>query len=269
MKQQFYKILLLFVLMVASFTPSRLVCASSPFDFFYFNPDSIQSNFSLLSREVDAFFDQAGLSARFQAFSQKTDFDRMVKEKQPLLVFVPAWYYQQYGDSLGLTPLLVSLHNSEPTYTKVLLVRRSKSFSILQLDGRTMAMTTMGPETEELLTSSFFKGHGLDFSACNIIHTPKDADALYALALGQVDAALVGQATLAAVGQANHRISGVVKELISSSPMPMPLLCVINRNLDDSKIERLKRLFLARGERISPPAFMQMLQINGWQNVQK
>ena len=269
MKQQCYKILLLFILLFSIFAPSRLVSASSHFDFYYFNPDSIQSNFSLLSREVDAFFDQAGLAGRFQAFSQKADFDRMVKEKSPLLVFVPAWYYEQYGNSLGLTPLLVPLHNSEPTYTKVLLVRRSESFSITQLSGRTVAMTTMGPDTEKLLTSSFFKDHGLDFSASNIIHTPKDADALYALALGQVDAALVGEATLATVGKANHRIAEVVKELISSSPMPMPMLCVINSNLDDAKIDRLKQLFLDGGEQLSQPAFMEMLQINGWQNAQK
>ncbi len=268
MKQRFHKIILLLALMAVVFSPLLSVWASRQFDFYYFNPDSIQSNFSHLSREIGIFFKDAGLTARFQAFTQKADFDRMVKEKNPPLVFVPDWYFLQYGDSLKLVPLLVPLHNGKPTYTKVLLIRRSEAFTVNDLAGRTVAMTTMGPDTEKLLTSEFFKGHGLNFSDSNIIHTPKDADALYALALGQVDAALVGQATLDAVGKANQRIAGAVKKLISSSPVPMPLLCVLNGNLDNAEIDRLKRVFLEGGAQTSLPPFMEMLQINGWQNAQ-
>ncbi|MCB2182956.1 MAG: phosphate/phosphite/phosphonate ABC transporter substrate-binding protein [Desulfobulbaceae bacterium] len=269
MNKLFNKIFTLLLLLIAVLAPIRSFCSPRQFDLYYFNPDSIQSNFSLLNREIDVFYKQAGLTGRFQAFTQKVDFDRMVKEKQPSLVFIPAWYYQQYGNSLELIPLLVPLHNGKPTYTKVLLMRRSASFSSKDLAGRTVAMTSMGPNTEKMLTSQFFKDYGLDFSASNIITTPKDADALFALALGQVDAALVGQATLAAVAHANQRISGVVKELIASSPVPMPLLCAVNGNLNESEINKLKQVFMDGGKQSSLPAFMEMLQINGWQNAQK
>ncbi|GAB4346495.1 MAG: hypothetical protein Kow0089_23870 [Desulfobulbaceae bacterium] len=245
------------------------VYAAGTFDFYYFNPDSVQSNFSLLAKGFTRFLEGAGFDATFQAFAQKSDFDRKVKEKKPGIVLVPSWYYQQYGESLGLVPLLVSLENGRPDYRKVLLVRKTRPYTLEELEGKTVAMTTMGPKTEELLSNTYFKNLGLDFSAMNIIITPKDADALYALALGQVDAALVGQATLDLVGGANSRLLDITQKVASSSPVPAPLLCVVSGSLDRAEIERLQKVFLegrsGKGAGGDLPNYMEMLKINGWQ----
>jgi len=46
--------------------------------FFYFNPDSVQSNFSLLTKKKEHFLTKQGYHFRFQAFSQQSDFDLLV-----------------------------------------------------------------------------------------------------------------------------------------------------------------------------------------------
>ena len=243
------------------------VCAATKIKFYYFNPDSVQSNFSLLSRGFGNFLKQVGLDASFQAFSQKSDFDQRIKEIQPDLVLVPSWYFQQYGQSLGLTPLLTSLENGKPNYTKILMVRKAEPYTLDQLKGKTVAMTTMGPHTEELLSENYFKDQGVDFSAMNIIVTPKDADALYALALGQVDAALVGQATLNMVGSVNQRLLEATKELATSSPVPTPLLCALPGSADKAEVAKMKEMLLEDSDKGALPKHTDVLHINGWQKI--
>jgi hypothetical protein len=243
------------------------VQAATKFSFYYFNPDSVQSNFSLLTKGFGSFLKEEGFDASFQAFAQKGDFDRKVREERPALLLVPSWYYQEYGENLGLQPLLISLENGKPNYTKILLIRKAAAFTVQQLKGRTVAMTTMGPNTEELLSNNFFKNQGVDFSTMNIIVTPKDADALYALALGQVDAALVGQSTLNMVCSVNQCILKEVREIASSAPIPMPLLCTIHGTLDKDNLAHLKQKFQEGGNGAPLPSYMKMLNINGWQDA--
>lgn len=243
------------------------VYAAGRLEFYYFNPDSAQSNFSLLSRGFSTFLKQAGLEAGFQAFAQKSDFDRRIQDRRPDLVLVPSWYFQQYGQSLGLTPLLTALVNGKNNYTKILMVRKAEPFTVEQLKGKTVAMTTMGPNTEALLNENYFKDQGVDFSAMNIIVTPKDADALYALALGQVDAALVGEATLRMVGSANQRLLEATKELAASSPVPTPLLCVLPGSADKVEVVRMQEILLEDNGKGPLPNHTDMLHINGWQKI--
>ncbi len=74
----------------------------------------------------------------------------------------------------------------------------------------------------------------------NSIITPKDADALYALALGKVDAALVGQATLRIISNSNQKMLEGIHELMVSAPVPMPLFCIIPGTMNEIEISRLK-----------------------------
>ena len=267
-KNEKFRTGLVFMFLITSiFSLILTVYAAGKFEFYYFNPDSVQSNFSLLTKGFGDFLKKAELKVSFQAFTQKVDFDRRIKDQKPALVLVPFWYYEKYGETLGLTPLLTSLESGKPNYTKILLVRKTEPFTVEELKGRTVAMTTMGPDTEELLAKNFFGVQGLDFSTMNIIITPKDADALYSLALGQVDAALVGQATLSIVGSANRRVLEGIQEVMVSSPVPMPMLCVMPGTMDESEITRLKQVFMEGGRQAIMPNYMKMLNINGWQNA--
>lgn len=243
------------------------VSAQKSLDLFYFNPDSVQFNFSLLKKEVDQFFQSSNFEIRFQAFSQQADFDRLLMERHPALVLIPAWYYAQHGKDLALTPLLTPLNNGQPSYSKVLLVRATASVKETDIAGKTVASTTMGPKTSEQLGHFFSNGHRVDFSTSHLITTPKDADALFALVLGQVDLAVVGKETIREVGGTNQKIMEAVKEIIPSKPMPLPLLCITNGSMNQDEIERLRQTLVEGGNRKPRPSFMTMLQFDGWQNA--
>lgn len=243
------------------------VSAQESLDLFYFNPDSVQFNFSLLKKEVDQFFQSSNFEIRFQAFSQQADFERLITERRPALVLVPAWYYAQHGKALALTPLLTPLNNGQPSYSKVLLVRSATLIKTTDIAGKTVASTTMGPKTSEQLGRFFSDDHPVDFSTSHLITTPKDADALFALILGQVDLAVVGKETIREVGGNNQKILAAVKEIIPSKPMPMPLLCITGTTMKQDEIERLRRTLVEGGNRKPLPSFMTMLQFDGWQNA--
>ena len=256
---------LLLVIAILLF-PGGVTYSVSEIDFFYYFPDSVQSNFSLLKQEVDSFLNKAKFGGQFQAFSHEVDFDRLVRERKPGMVLVPAWYYDRYGKSLALKPILTSLRKGRPGYTKILLARKSKPFPSLRLDAMTVAVTNMGPDTAQQLNHYFSKCDGVDFSKSNVIITPKDADAFYALVLGQVDAAVVSRETIQAVGQTNPRLVQLVQERAASKPIPMPIICVTDGVMSTKRIDRLKQLLLQSGEQAQLPSFMRMLYISGWKN---
>lgn len=264
---KYSKIKILFILLSVSIFASTFLLAKLNFRFYYFNPDSVQSNFSSLKQGIDTFFQQHAIDSSFQAFSQKVDFDHMVKADKPALVFVPSWYYRLYGEKLNLQPILSSLNHGKPEYTKILLIRKDDQYTLSDIAAKTVAMTTMGPDTEKTFGNMYGQLHGVNLSKSNIIITPKDGDALYALVLGQVDAALVGRDTLETMGQSNSRVLKMVKELATSAPMPMPLLCTVGTQLSKSEITTIKGLFLDEGRESPPPTFMQMLRFDGWKEI--
>lgn len=246
---------------------AQLTVAILNIDFFYFNPDSVQSNFSALKRGIDQFFNKNSVSPSFQAFSQKVDFDRRVKDTKPALVLVPVWYYQHYGAELGLEPILYSLNNGHSSYSKVLVIRKGDSLKLADLAQKTVAMTTMGPDTEKVFSSMYHNRYGVDLSSSNIIITPKDADALYALALGQVDASLVSKDTLEVIGETNHRVVDMIQELAVSEPIPTPMLCATGGKLTEQDINIIKEMFMNGGTQSPLPAFMKMLRFDGWKSI--
>ncbi len=248
-----------FLLLCSAFT------SVTPLNFFYFFPDSVQSNFSLLTQEVYRFFDKGEIGSKFQAVTHEADFNELIHGSNPDVVLIPAWYYDRYGKSLSLTPLLTSLHEGRQDYTKVLLVRKNSQLNKQRLKGKTIAVTNMGPETAQQL-NHYFKDSKLDFSKSNVIIIPKDADGYYALVLGQVDAVVVRRDTIDMVSKVNPRFVKQVQEIAVSAPIPMPILCVNSSRMDDELVTQLKQLFLESGKQSPPPSFMQMLHISGWKN---
>jgi ABC-type phosphate/phosphonate transport system substrate-binding protein len=132
----------------------------------------------------------------------------------------------------------------------------------------TMAMTSMGPDGGTTLDSILFSPHGVASRDINAIIVPKDADALFALALGQVDMALVVKENMNQIAKVNPGILQSVRPLLESKPIPMPLLCYIEGVAPPSAIQELKSLLLGGGAQERYATIMEMLQINGWQTVQ-
>ncbi len=234
-------------------------------DFFYFNPDSTQSNLARLKRAMDKVLSQNVPVVSFQPFARLSDFDRKVKEGRPAFLFLPDWYLEQNGNRQKFAPFLRPLRNGLSTYKKVLLVPKKSTTTIKDMKGKTMAMTSMGPNGLKLLNQTLFSHHGLDSKQLSIITTSKDSDAIFALALQQVDAALVSQDNLALIGNINPRILQTVRPLLELPPISLPILCYTKGNISDSEIAAMKKIFLKDHQEKEFINLMEMLKIDAWQ----
>jgi hypothetical protein len=239
-----------------------------PLELFYFNPDSPQNNLSRLKRNMDDFLSGNRQPITFQPFTHLVDLENQLRAKPPAFLFVPQWYFEKYGAGLNLRPLLIPVRKGNSFYRKILLGIKSTRFNRQQIRHATMAMTSMGPDGNATLDSILFSSQGVAARDVNAILVPKDADALFALALGQVDMALVVKENMDQIAKINPNILESVHPLLESKPIPMPLLCYVEGIASPSAIQELKRLFLEAGAQESYATIMEMLQINGWQTIQ-
>ena len=231
--------------------------------FYYFNPDSPQSNIARLKREMDAFLRQIDFSLSFTPFARFNDFNHFTRKAPPNLVLLPRWYWEEKRDDMQLVPLLAPVRNGSASYRKLLLVPRHSDLSLEDLSKKTLAMTFMGGDCARRLNRLFFSRHGITVDTLNVVVTPKDSDALFALVLGQVDMALVSEENLVIISRANPKIGESVKTLVRSAPIPLPVLCYRKGTLSREDIDQVKRLFLGSDKRRN--TIMEMLQFDGWQ----
>ncbi len=238
---------------------------SSLSEFYYFNPDSPQSNLSRLKREMDSFFSQIDYPIAFQPFARLFDFDQKLKEKRPAFIFLPEWYLQKYGNELQLRPFLVPVRKTKCSYHKVLLVAKHSDINLKNLKNHSLAMTSLGPEGETILNKILFSDHGIDARELNTVVVPKDSDALFALVLGQVDMALVVKDNMEQIAMINPRILQTVRSLVESTPIPMPVLCYSEGAASPVEIQKIKEIFVNADKKEMRVKIMRMLNIDEWQ----
>ncbi|MBU0681093.1 MAG: phosphate/phosphite/phosphonate ABC transporter substrate-binding protein [Proteobacteria bacterium] len=235
-------------------------------EFYYFNPDSSQSNLSRLKKGMDTLLADAGINLSFQPFARLQDFDRQIRMKPPAFVMVPSWYVDMNKDAWKFHPLLRPTRGGATTYHKVLLVATNATFELKQLGSKTVAMTSMGPGGLDFLNTLIFNEHGLDAHQLNIVTTAKDVDALFALALHQVDAALVSKANLEHIAEINPRIAKNVKVVAVSGPISLPALYYYGSDANNIEMERVKKIFLQHDQ--YSMSIREMLQVDGWQDYE-
>lgn len=234
---------------------------------YYFNPDSPQSNLSRLKRDMDEFLSKAKIPITFQPFSHLVDFEQQFKGMPPAFIFVPQWYIDKYGAKMKLQPLLVPVHKGETSYRKILLETKHPNKDYNKSASITLAMTSMGPNGDSLLKKILFSPRCVLAEKINPIIVPKDFDALFALALGQVDMALVVKNNLDQIASLNPNILRTVRPLMESEPIPMPVLCYIEGVATAEYIEEIKALFINSKAKKNRSTIMEMLQINEWQVI--
>ena len=258
----------LLLLLLTAVLPCSARAETPPPDFYYFNPDSLQSNLNQLKSEIDSFFSRANYPVNFQPFARLIDFDQKIKEKRPAFLFLPHWYYEKYGAIHKLQPLLQPSRNHKKTYSKVLLTRKNAGITVSSLKNRTLAMTSMGPDEEKILDRIVFQHLGLSAKEQRIVIVPKDADAVFALALGQVETALVVRQNLKPLAEVNERLMQSLTTMVESQPLLMPLLCVTEGTATKEQIERMKTILLRTNTASQPVNIMEMLQIDEWQSYE-
>lgn len=237
-------------------------------DFYYYNPDSCQSNLGYLKREFDGYLMENGFAANFQPFTHFVDFYRLSCEAPPSFILVPEWYYRKFGKDLGLRPILVPERQGATSYKKILLVPKHPGKASGDQEILSFATTSMvqdgvvDAELEALLLKQ-----QIDSQRLNVIEVPKDSDAILALVLGQVKIALVGEYNLRIISEINPKILSNVKQLQESITVPMPVLCYLENKVDESEVERLVEVFTKMSIEQPKNKIMEMLKIDNWKKI--
>lgn len=247
----------------------RTVACAQPaaLDFYFFNPDSSQSNLSRLKREMDSALALLDFPVKFQSFVHLNDFQRQMREKKPALLFVPEWFLRRHGSDFRLRPLLRSIYQGADSYRKVLLVARDTAADAAPARSKTLAMTTLGPDETATLDKIPLTGNTLPANSLNVIHVPKDSDALFALALRQVDLALISRLNLDALAAQNPNLVKLVRPVAETAPIPNPLLCYVEGSMDADKLRAVTALFRNITQKATGSNVLEMLHIDEWQKI--
>ena len=238
-------------------------------EFYYFSPDSPQSNLGQLKSEFETYFSNNNFSYNFQPFTHFVDFHRLSTERRPSFILVPAWYVRKYGKELGLHPILVEVRNGSTSYKKILLVSKTSPAELHDNDIVPLAMTSMGPNDQTPAIKELAASHLINVQQLNIINVPKDLDAILALVLGQVKMALVAQDNLQIISSVNPRITQAIQKLDKSITVSMPVLCYLEGRVGSDDVEKLVNTFKRMTTEKPRNKIMEMLQIDDWQTVTK
>jgi ABC-type phosphate/phosphonate transport system substrate-binding protein len=214
---------------------------------------------------MDTYLTAAGFAYSFQPFTRFRDFDRQVKKAHPALLFLPKWYLKQDGNGKKFEPFMIPVHKGATTYRKVLLVAADSSLTTSELAGVTLAMTPVGTAGMAMLNKAIFRNNGIASATLNVITTARDSDALFALALGQVKAALISEDNLRVIGAINPQILKTVKTLAVSLPIPLPVLCYAKGAVAGADLDKLKKSLLAGKASKNTAQLMELLDIDAWQ----
>ncbi|MEW6218696.1 MAG: PhnD/SsuA/transferrin family substrate-binding protein [Thermodesulfobacteriota bacterium] len=235
--------------------------------FYYFYPDSPQSNIGLLKREMDRFLASVDPHLTFQPFVHLVDLERQLAAAPPALAVMPAWLLSRHGAALGLVPLLRPVQDGATSYRKVLLVAKDAGLTPGTLAGRTVATTSLGATPGDLLEAMLPPDSGVRVRELRVVTVPKDFDALLALVFRQVDAALVVKHNLAAISAANPTLTANLLPLLETGEMPLPVLCYRHGILSADQLERLRHALAATEASSSRIQLLEALQIDGWQTI--
>jgi hypothetical protein len=228
--------------------------------FYYFNPDSPQNNLGRLKSDMESLLEAFDASIEFQPFTHLTDFDARVRSDRPAFVFAPHWYHERYGEEIRFIPLLQPVHREQNSYRKLLVARRDSTEEISIPERLTLAMTSLGPGSKLLLASMLNSDSFVAFDQLSIVEVPKDADAIFAAALGQVDVALVSQANMKLFRRINPRLIDSLQVISESTPVDLPVLGYIKGVVTVEQAEALKKFMLSS----QTSSVMRTLQIEGW-----
>ncbi len=228
--------------------------------FYYFDPDSPQHNLERLKIDMESLLEKTGLNIEFQPFAHITDFNRSVKERRPSFVFVPSWYLRSYGNQLKLRPLLRSVRGTRTSYRKLLITSRLTPTNKGAAKRASLAMTNLGPNSNDFLNKILEGQKNLGISKFNIVEVPKDADAVFAAALRQVDFALVSESTFQQIKEINPKLIDSLTIVGESEPLAMPILGFLKDVASTDQRKIFKDIMISAK---NSPA-MRTLRIDGW-----
>ncbi len=232
------------ILVVLAVIPSLLIADRTAGDegFFYFDPDTKLHDFELLKVRFQEYLPE---SYTFQPFLRLDDFLDEVRMRHPRFMILTSTVTGELATGLTAVPLLVPETGGSTVYRKKLLMRG---------DGAPLRVVAATMVIE-------MPGQSDDWSW---VIVSKDLDALLAVALGQVDAAIVDFGSIALLRSINPgalaRLSvGDDTGLLLNAP-----LCYVRETASNSEIDTIRKHFLRMHEEPVGRELLLLLGYDRW-----
>lgn len=266
----FLPVLFLVLVCLAILPPADDLCASEavaaevPIIYYYF-PDSPHVNTSTLKNEIELFFAQMDCAVTFQPFTFLADLEQSLQAAPPDFLFLPQGYVASFRKYLNLKPFLVPTRKGVRSYDKIILQAKDSLLTPESVARAAVAMTQSDPENRNLISTLLSETMDARLGNLRIVLVSKDADAIFALALGQVDLALVSQVNFDLIGAINPRLTRTVQKVLRPLAVNMPILCIVEGRATAEQVRKLQNILMGENTRQSTKIFWDMLRIDGWQ----
>ncbi|MFC3152052.1 PhnD/SsuA/transferrin family substrate-binding protein [Litoribrevibacter euphylliae] len=220
---------------------------------YFYNPEINVSRNSTLKQKLDNFLAQQG-SYQFQPVTDRKIFSQLI-ETQPQAVFImSSWFYQTLTNKSDLTARLVGVKNNTPFFKKLLVIHQdhNQSNAANLIIASTGAPSYSSSVLQNILKTSSSASPDI-LKSSQILHVPKDLDALLSVGFGMAQAALSTEDSLNQLKRFYSNQHQKLKILGSSTPL-MRALVVTPREASeqvDQLIEKLEHMEQHQAGKIS------------------
>lgn len=191
---------------------------------YFYSPETNINNFSALKGEFDGYLAGHG-SLRFQPFSDRETFEKVVVEKRPGLYLLSSWHFKQLASQSSLQPVLVGTVKDKTTQKHVLFARKTTA-ALADLKGQTVASAGTKEYTLNLLKDVLGAENQPLIDSMKILVVPKDIDALMAVGFGMAKAAIATDTGAGKLARVNPKQFEALHSLASGSESLLPVLAL-------------------------------------------
>jgi hypothetical protein len=215
----------------------------APLTVFFYSPETNINNFTALKGEFDTYLASHG-NHKFQPFEKREDFERFLAERRRGAFLLSSWHYARLPDKAAWEPVLVGVAKDKITQKHLLYARKAVA-DLKDLQGATIATAGTEEFTRELLRQMAAMQPELADSL-KLLPVPKDSDALRAVGLGIVKAAIVTERGAENLKQAAPRQFEAFHALAAGKESLLPVVVVPAQS--DAQLRGLTEVLAQMGD---------------------
>jgi len=266
MKKYLYLTFLLSFILLIAFV---LLIAQEKTKIVLYNPDLVFGNIETFTASISTYLEATNKTNQTQLsleyFRKTDDLEKYTNEQSPSFAIFNSWYYINNKKDFNAIPLLIASKNNSPYYQKIIVVHKDSNIKQLKdLTGKTLALASSSEQDYPYLDKVIFKGQINSEKSLMIMPVSKDIDALLALVMRQVDAALVTPESYELLRKTSPAYVENIESFYTSPNIPLPVLCTLKSNVSQDVIKETKNAFLTMKDASLGQKTLKFMQIDEW-----
>ena len=197
-----------------------------------------------------------------------TRFDDFAAAANGNPLITPQMYIKALGNENDYIPLMTMLRESRTKSQTILLTKKGKVGDDGSLAGMTIAVAAPAAIARDLVMQQMLKNYEGELENCNIIGVNKESDAFFALAFGQVDAALILSDVSQLLSTLSPGLANNIVTLYQTEVLYTSQLWISSSLCDSGCRQKIKDLFLAFPNEPAGRDILRLMNCRGWQTVE-